>query len=523
MKARFWIIGLVVLVVIPTIVFGIWKPFAKQPTYELYSVAKGEVSSTVSVAGSVVNSQSLELGFLTPGIIKKVAVKVGSEVKKGDLLVALNTDILNKQAAQASASVSAARAMLAKVQNPLRSTDVNVLDRGLDSTRVALDSARSQLQDAYRARDLELSNARVALENAQQAYQNALNSYSAGQGVISQSAEVARVSLNNAQVAFSNAQNYYNQVLSAYNLGHATLAELQQASSNLYSASSAYNIAQAQYQSALRGSDAERAGAKAQLDNARAALSSAQAAYNSAGSGADMKINSAQLAVNAAEAAYSLASAQRSQSLAPTLSADVQSAAAQVAASSAALATIQAQISQSTLKAPIDGRVVTVNAKPAELSQMSQPVVVLETAGEFKIEANISETELSKVRVGQAVKIKFDALPNVDAEGTVATIDPAATVVMGVVNYKATILFNAPVAGLFSALTADLEIITDSRPDVLVVPRRALIKTDSGYHVKVLQDQKAIEKSVEIGLLGDVDAEIVGGLNENDQVILKQS
>ncbi|MFA5270339.1 MAG: efflux RND transporter periplasmic adaptor subunit [Patescibacteria group bacterium] len=523
MKARFWIIGLVVLVVIPTIVFGVWKPFAKQPVYELYSVKRGEVSSTVSVSGSVISGQSLELGFLSPGIIKTVAVKVGSVVKKGDLLVALNTDILNRQAAQAGASVTAARAMLARAQSPLRSADISVLDRGLDTARVALENARSQLQDAYRARDLEISNARVALENAQRAYQNALNSYSAGQGVISQSAEVARVSLSNAQTAFSNAQNYYNQVLSAYNLGHATLAELQQASSNLYSASSAYNIAQAQYQSALRGSDAERAGAKAQLDNARSALNSAQAAYNSAGSGADMKINSAQLAVNAAEASYSLASAQRSQSLAPALSADIQSAAAQVSASSAALQAIQVQIAQATLKAPIDGRVVTLNAKPAELSSMGQPVVVLETASEFKVEANISETELSKVRVGQEVKIKFDALPNVTADGTVATIDPAATIIMGVVNYKATILFNQSVADLFSSLTADLEIITDSRPDVLVVPRRSLIKEGDSYRVKVLQDNKAIEKNVEIGLLGDVDAEVIGGLTENEQVILKES
>lgn len=473
MKARFWIIGLVVLVVIPTLVFGVWKPFAKQPTYELYSVARGEVTSTVSVAGSVVNGQSLSLSFLSPGIIKTVAVKVGSVVKKGDLLVALNTDVLNRQAAQARASIQAAQAMVAKAQNQLRSVDVNVLNLGLD-------------------------NARVALENTRRSYQNALNAYNSGQGLISQSAEVARVSLNNAQMAFANAQSNYNRVLSAYNGGRATLAEVQQASAALTSASAAYDMAQAQYQTAIRQSDSERVNSRAQLDNARAAL-------------------------NSAEAAYALASAQRSQSLAPASSADIQSASAQVAAASASLQIVQAQIAQSILRAPINGKVVAVNAKPAELSGMGQPVVVLETAGEFKVEANISETELSKVKVGQATQITFDALPNVTAEGTVAAIDPAATIVLGVVNYKATILFNQPIADLLSSLTADLEIVTDRRPDVLVVPRRALIKVDSGYHIKVLQDNKVVEKSVEVGLIGDADVEIVSGLAENEQVILKQS
>jgi len=523
MKARFWTIGLAILVVASVVVFWVWKPFAKRPTYELYQAKRGEVATTVSVSGSVVNGESLDLGFLSPGVVKTVAVKVGSSVRKGDLLVALNTDVLGRQAAQARASVAAAQAILSKAQDHLRPADINVLDRSLDSARITLDSARSQFQDACRARDLDLNSARVARDNAERAYQNALSAYSAGQGVISQSVEIARVSLMNAQTAFTNAQNSYNQVLMAYSSGHASLTELQQASSALYSASAAYTTAQAQYQAALRQSDAGNATARSQLDGARAALNSAQAAYDSASSGVNMKITSAQNAVNAAEANYRLAEAQRLQSLAPALPADVQSASAQVAASAASLQAIQAQIAQSILKAPLDGKVVEVNAKPAELSKIGQPAVVLETTSEFKVEVNISETELSKVRVGQSAKMTFDALPNVTATGMVAAIDPAATIVMGVVNYKATITLEQPVAGLLSAMTADMEILTDSRVDVLVVPRRALVKVNESYQVKVLQDEKVVEKTVEVGLLGDTDAEIISGLSEGEQVILKQS
>lgn len=472
MKARFWIIGLVVLVVVLTIVFGVWKPFAKRPQYDLYEVSRGEVATTISVSGSVVSGQSLELGFLSPGIVRTVAVKVGSEVKKGDLLVALNTDVLSRQAAQARASIQAAQAMMAKAQNQLRPVDVNVFNLSLD-------------------------NARIALENAQRSYQNALNAYSAGQGLISQSAEVARVALNNAQSAFYNAQSNYNRILSAYNSGRATLAEVQQASSALAGASAAYNSAQAQYQTALRQSDAERVNAGAQLDNARAAL-------------------------NSAEAAYRLAEAQRSQLLAPASSADTQSASAQVAASVASLQIVQAQIAQAALRAPIDGKVVTVNAEVAELSPSGRPAVVLETTDEFKIEANISETEIGMVRIGQAVKVIIDALLNMSAEGTVAAIDPAANIIMGVVNYKATIVLNQPIAGLRSSMTADLEILTDSRSNVLMVPRRVLTKADGVYQVKVLEDNRVVERTVEVGLIGDSEAEIVSGLTEGEKIIVKE-
>ena len=185
---------------------------------------------------------------------------------------------------------------------------------------------------------------------------------------------------------------------------------------------------------------------------------------------------------------------------------------------------VQAQIAKASIKAPVDGIVTTINAKAHEISPMSGPAVVLETDNDFQIEAYVSEIDVERVLPGAQVKLTFDGLPEVVAQGVIATIDPAATIVLGVVNYKVTVALTAPIIGIKPALTADLEILTDSRENVLFVPRKAVSKTADGYTEKVLESNAKISvtQEVQVGLIGDSETEILSGLAEGDQVVLKE-
>lgn len=498
------------------------KSLNRQPQYELYEARKGAVAKTVSVSGSVVSREKLELSFLSPGIVKTVNVKVGDQVKAGDLLIALDDSLLKAQAAQSSAGLKAAQAMLSKAQNSLRSVDQTLLDQSLANANLTLQMAKHNLQDAYSSRDIEINNARVTLQNVESAYRDALNIYNATQGSINQALESAKVALSNALSALSWAQSNYNRILSLYNSGQATLLELQQAQMSLNSANSGYLTARANYDAAIRQVEAQRASALAGLHNAEAQLNSARSAYDAALTGSEIKLHSAENGVQSAQAAYNLALAQYNQASAPAHPADLDSAQAQVAANSAMLRSAQVQIERMRLKAPINGTVTLINAKTSELVGMSGPAIILETTDDFLIEANISETDVNQVQVGQPVKINFDALSQTTATGIVAKIDPAATVILGVINYKVTIALDSWVDNLRSSMTTDLEILTDSREDVLFLPRQALIRTNSGYNVKVLTADGPIEKSVEVGLIGDSEIEIISGLSLGDQVILKE-
>ena len=512
----------VILLVVVSATFVLARSFNSKPKYEFYTVRKGAVTKSISVSGSVVSNQKLELSFLSPGIVKIVKVKVGDQVKAGDLLVALDDSLLLAQARGASAALSAAQAMLNKAQNNLRSVDRNLLDQGLANARNALEIAKRNLQDAYTARDNETNGAGVALNNAQSAYNDVLNVYQASLGGFNQAVEIAKVALGNALNSLSIVQSNYNYILGLYNSGRATFAELQQAQMSLSNANAAYNSARANYDAAIRQSETQKASALASLHAAEMQLSSARFAYDSALSGADIKLHSAENVVSSAQAAYDLANAQYNQSTAPVRDEDIASASAQVASSSASLRTVQIQIDRMKIKAPIDGTVTAVNSKVGELAGLAGSAVVLETVGDYAIETNIAETDIDQIKMGQGVIINFDSLPNLNVRGVIAKIDPAATVILGVINYKITTVLEELVNNLKPSMTADLEILTDSRENVLFVPRSALTHANETYTAKVLVDNKVIDKPIEVGLVGDSEIEITSGLAENDQIVLKQ-
>lgn len=527
MKARYIIIPVVVVGALALTVWVLIKTFNQQPKYDLYEVRRGAVAKTVSVAGSVISDQKFELGFLTPGIIKEVLVKVGDRVKAGDLLVAQDVSVLQAQANQARASIAAASALLSKTKNHLRLADIAVLDRALESARVGLETAQRNLQDVYRSRDTDRNSAAAALQGAETAYQNALNAYNAQLAVIDQSTVNAQMALTNATNALNSAQMAYNQVMNRYNMGQATMAELQQAQLVLATANMAYLSARTAYDTAVQQANFQKISASGGVDSARSQLDSARAAYNSATNGLDLKINNAQNILVAAQAAYNLAQAQYQQSLAPTLGADIASSSAQVAAAVASLRIVEAQIAKASIKAPLDGLITAVNAKAHEISPLAGPAVVLETEGVFQVEAFISEVDVQKVLPGAAVKLIFDAMPGLEMTGAVVSIDPAATISLGVVNYKVKVILSSAMESttqLKPAMTADLEILTDQRENVLFVPRKALIKSDGGYKVKVLiaNTKQSIEREVQVGLLGDSEAEIISGLSEGDSVVLRE-
>ncbi len=70
-------------------------------------------------------------------------------------------------------------------------------------------------------------------------------------------------------------------------------------------------------------------------------------------------------------------------------------------------------------------------------------------------------------------------------------------------------------------MTADVVIETAKKEDVLVIPRGALENKNEKKIVKVLENGQVKEREVETGLEGDQLVEILSGLSEGDQVVVK--
>ena len=90
----------------------------------------------------------------------------------------------------------------------------------------------------------------------------------------------------------------------------------------------------------------------------------------------------------------------------------------------------------------------------------------------------------------------------------------------GAVTYNVFVTFNQPPPGLLPGMTADADIIVEDRTDVLTLPRRSIrAKANATIPLPVFQAGETITRNVKIGLVGDLNVEILSGLQEGDRVV----
>ena len=113
---------------------------------------------------------------------------------------------------------------------------------------------------------------------------------------------------------------------------------------------------------------------------------------------------------------------------------------------------------QSALLAPIVGTVVTLDVNPGETVVPGQVIVILGDLTKYQIETiDLSERDVTRVKVGQPVKISVEALGE-EFTGRVSKIALVSTTLGGDVVYTVTIEFDEQPQGLMWGMSADVEI-----------------------------------------------------------------
>lgn len=115
---------------------------------------------------------------------------------------------------------------------------------------------------------------------------------------------------------------------------------------------------------------------------------------------------------------------------------------------------------QSTLTAPFDGIIVSVDIAPAEVVVPGQAVIVLGDLSSFQVETtDLSELDVTKIQVGQPATIFIEAL-NDEFAGSVADIDRIGSTLGGEVVFTVTLTLDQQPEGLLWGMSADVEIQT---------------------------------------------------------------
>lgn len=206
---------------------------------------------------------------------------------------------------------------------------------------------------------------------------------------------------------------------------------------------------------------------------------------------------------------------------------------ASIAVAQANLRAAQVAVEQTLIRAPFDGVVLTKNANvgdvitPFSSALGSQAAVVtMADMSTLEVEADVSEANLAKVKVGQPCEIQLDALPGQRFRGvvqrTVPTVDRTKATVLVKIRF---VDVDARVLPEMSAKVAFLEKETPEveRTARMVVQPAAVVERDGGSVVFVVKDGKVVRVAVQSGMkIGEL-VEVIGKVAVGDKVVVRPS
>lgn len=136
------------------------------------------------------------------------------------------------------------------------------------------------------------------------------------------------------------------------------------------------------------------------------------------------------------------------------------------------------------------------------------------------VKAKINEVNIGRVKVGQPVEVRLDALPDRVFHGQVAAIAPKGEKANSIVTYEVVIEIENKDKALRPLMTANVDILTDVLQDVIALPLEALRTENGDDLVYILTDKGRLARKVRVGLRTESKAVIVHGLQEGETVVI---
>ncbi|HEV7325099.1 MAG TPA: efflux RND transporter periplasmic adaptor subunit [Bosea sp. (in: a-proteobacteria)] len=269
----------------------------------------------------------------------------------------------------------------------------------------------------------------------------------------------------------------------------AAAADLQQARADLVVKRAQLDrakVARTKANSTVNDLEAQRDRTRAQLADAKRTFDRQNELFTR-GAGAQQGLDSArtQVEIQTATLASNEAQIASLQAEIAGLDADialaqgqVQSGEALIAQRDAKLKDILIDLERTEIRSPVDGVVVQrqVDLGQTVAASLSAPVLfqIAQDLRTIDIYANIDEADVGRLKVDQDVSFSVNAYPNRTFQGKVQMVRLGAQTIQNVVTYTGVVRVSNRDLALLPGMTANLQIVTDDRQDVLRVPNAAL-------------------------------------------------
>ncbi len=546
----------------------------KGTDYDFIIAQKDNLFQEVNVTGQVKPTESVDLGLEVSGKVDKIYVKVGDKVVPEQLLVALDSSELNIQLLQLGAETESAQANLdqyraaadvqqAKLDELMqgsRPEEIQIAETKVANAREALVDAKNNLENIRDKASIDLLNLYNDIEDI------LYDSYSKADSAVNEQIDemFSNDSSSNPELTFFTSDSQgkidveqqrknateildiikndldnvsletdflvLDSFLSNTRDNLSTIRDLLNSLNNVVN--SAINLSQTTlntYKSNISTAQTNINTALSNINSQEQLIASQRIVNQNNIATSQSSLNAYQNALYLAEDELILKQSgatneqiKAQEALVSQAKLNIVSQQAQVKRAQANLQSTNIQLLKMELRAPLEGIITKQEAKIGEIISANSSFITIISDNNFKIEANIPEVDIAKIELNDSAKVRLDAYEsNVVFEANLIGIDPAETIIEGVSTYKVTFYFTREDERIKSGMTADIDILTDERQGVIVIPGRAVFGKDGDKFVRVVGLGEIIsEIKVETGLKGTLgQIEITKGIVEGDKII----
>jgi ABC exporter DevB family membrane fusion protein len=207
--------------------------------------------------------------------------------------------------------------------------------------------------------------------------------------------------------------------------------------------------------------------------------------------------------------------------------AELRRAESQVQQAQAELGMARAALGSTVVEATLDGKVIRKMVEPGEAVDISMPLILLGDLQKIIVKAEVDETDVGKLSLGQRAELTADAYPGRVFPGKVYEIgqtvgkrkvrpeDPAKIQDMKVLEVKIEVTEGADELKL--GMTVDVRILVAQKDKVLVMPKRLVPPGAREATVRVQGGQLRV---IKLASRDDENVEILGGLKEGERIVI---
>jgi HlyD family secretion protein len=367
-----------------------------------WAITRREAGTDRLTVTGTLEAREVDLSPKVSARIGRILVEEGGRVKRGDLVVELDDAELRAEVARLEAAVRVAQAQLRDLAAGARREE-------LAEGRAQVARAEAQLADLLAgARDEERQAQRQVVAQAEARLRDL------EAGARSQEVEQARSAVTAAEATRTWTEREYERLDRLYGQGLVAAADRDRAWQ-------AFEVARMQERTARESLALVQAGPRAeQVEAARAEVRQGRERLRllEAGPRPD-QVEAARAEVRAARERLALLEAGPRPG-------ELETARARVTEAEAALAQARARLADTRIEAPMDGVVLRKNLEPGATAGPGASIVTLVDPSDLWLRAYVAETDLGRVRVGQAARVTVDAFPGQPFEGRVTEVASAA-------------------------------------------------------------------------------------------------